>query len=68
MKKHVLEYFITPKDDAKMVRNMEFGPTSLTESIESSDPDYFVIQTDVCKFIGDNQYCNIKDLDVFLLL
>lgn len=70
MKKHVLEYFITDGGSSNIVQDMEFGPTILTESIESSDPDGFVTDEnlDLYKLLKDEKYLNYGDFDMFLLL
>lgn len=70
MKKHVLEYFITDRGSSNIVQDTEFGPTILTESIESSDPDYFFADEnlDFYKLLEYEKYLNYGDFDVFLLL
>lgn len=65
-KKHILEYFtnkVNLVDDLNCVEIM--GPTTLTESLEDSDQDYFFDYLDVCD--EKKELCNKKDFDLILL-
>lgn len=67
MTKHILEQFITiPQPMNKEV--IAYGPTSLTESIEQSDPDWF--SNEVYDLAYANQHCiiNLEDADDAFLL
>lgn len=65
MRNHVLDNF---SEDSRYFNDYGPGSTSLTETIETSDPDYFCSSAirKVRSKSHDMEYCNLLDTDEFL--
>lgn len=65
MKRHILDRF---NDNTRYTNSEGPGSTSITETIETSDPDYFFpsVKTIYTSRFENMEYCNLLDSDTFL--
>ena len=69
MRMHILEHFVNDIHSKNVIGNKDLGPTCITESIESSDPDFFYSDTvEFNNILVNEEYCNNNDTDVLLLV